>query len=93
MAGLPQQNAYSGVTAGSQAVNRKCAVRLCALSAAAAAATATLYDNTSAAGNPIMTLAAPIGQTVYPDMNGYECNVGIFIVVAGAGAQLNILYE
>ena len=93
MPSLPQSNGYTGVTAGVAMVARKCAVRLCSLSAAAATATATLYDNTSATGNPILTIAAPINQTIFPDMNGYECNIGLFVVVTGAGAQLTVLYE
>ena len=93
MPALPQSNGYTGVTAGVAITGRKCAIRLCMLTAAAAAATATLYDNTSAAGNPILTIAAPVGQSIFPDMNGYECNIGIFAVVTGAGAQLNVLYE
>jgi len=90
---IPQQNAYTAVTAGVQLVNRKGALRLCALTAGSAAATCSLYDNTSATGNPILTLAAAIGQMAYPDVNGGEFNTGLYAVVAGTGAQLNVWYE
>ena len=94
MSQMNQQSAYTGVTAGVQLVNRACAVHLMLLAAGAAAAgVATLYDNTSATGNPIAVLAAPQGQSAYPDGNGYACAKGLYAVVTGAGAQLVVYVE
>lgn len=93
MSVIPQQAAFTGPTAGVQLVNRPGALHLVALTAGSAAATCSIYDNTSATGNPILTLAAAIGTSAYPDAQGFSFNVGLFAVVTGTGASLNVMYE
>jgi hypothetical protein len=68
------------------------AIHLVTLTGGSAAASATIYDNTSAAGKS-WTIGAPIGQTVYPDYNGMTLNKGCWVVVTGTGAVLNIQWE
>ncbi len=89
----PQQNAYSGATAGVQLVNRRGALHRVVLTAGSANATATFYDNTSATGSPILTTAALTGTTVFPDGDGYEFLIGLFAVIVGTGAQVNVFFE
>ncbi len=90
---IPQQNAYTAATAGVQLVNRAGGLHLVALTAAAAAATCAIYDNTFATGNPILALAVPANTSICPDSDGFTFNVGLFVVVTGAGATLNIHFE
>jgi len=90
---VAQQIAYTAATAGVQLVNRRGALHRVVLTAAAASATVTLYDNTSATGNPFMTIAAVAGTSAWPDGGGAEFLIGLFVVVTGAGAQLNVYVE
>ncbi len=93
MSVIPQQSAYTGVTAGVQLVNRPGALHLVTLTAAAATATCSLYDNTSATGNPILTLSAAANTSTFPDAQGFSFNVGLYAVVTGTGAALNVMFE
>jgi hypothetical protein len=94
MATIATQNLYSGVTAGAQLINRKGRLHNVVLTPAAAAATLTVYDNTSATGNPILTLQAPAnGQSIIAECDGYEFNIGLWVVIAGTGAQVNAFVE
>ncbi|MHB8625612.1 MAG: hypothetical protein ACYDBJ_04480 [Aggregatilineales bacterium] len=90
---IPQQNAYSGVTAGVQLVNRRGALHRVVLTAGSANATATFYDNTSATGSPILTVAALAGTSAWPDADGFEFLTALFAVVSGTGAQVNVFFE
>ncbi len=90
---IPQQSVYSGPTAGVQLVNRPGGLHLVVFTATSAAATCSIYDNTAATGNPILTLAAGVNTTVYPTADGFSFNVGLFAVVTGAGASLTAFYE
>lgn len=89
----PQQNAYSAATAGSPLIARRGAIHRVILTAGSANATATFYDGTSATGNPILTLAALAGTSTFPDLNGYEFLIGLYAVIVGTGAQVNVLVE
>lgn len=85
---------YSGATAGVQLLSRGGYLRSVVLTAAAAAATAKIYNNTSATGNPIASVAAGIGTSVYPTFNRMQFGgAGLFIVVTGAGADCIVEVE
>lgn len=70
----------------------------CFLSVAGTSTTVTAYDNTSAAGNPIIptTAALTVGQYVPPfgglalsisaPANGVRLNTGLHVVVGGTGS-------
>lgn len=59
------------------------------LAAAAAAATLTIYDGTSAAGPVIAVLSAAIGTSAAPLVvpGGIYVKTGIHVVLTGAAAQ------
>lgn len=86
---------YSGPTAGAQLLSRAGFLRSVVLTAAPATATTVkIYNNTSATGNPIMSLAAGGGTSVYPTFNRLQFDArGLFIVVVGAGADCVVEVE
>ena len=90
---MPQQIVYSAVTTGAQLVNRRGALHRVVLTAGSANASATFYDNTSATGSPILTVAALAATSAWPDVNGVEFFIGLYVVVSGTGAQLNLYIE
>ena len=90
---IPQQIVYSAATAGAQLVNRRGALHRVVLTAGSANATATFYDNTSATGSPILAVAAVIGTSAWPDVNGVEFFTGLYAVITGTGAQVNVYVE
>jgi len=59
--------------------------------AGADAATATVYDNTSAAGRIICKVGAAIGlsKESYPP-GGVLCSIGIHVVITGTTPQVNV---
>ncbi|OGL62022.1 MAG: hypothetical protein A3J27_12100 [Candidatus Tectomicrobia bacterium RIFCSPLOWO2_12_FULL_69_37] len=65
------------------------------LTAGADAATATIYDNTSAAGKVLRTVKAPAGTTV--DIGVPACGVhfgtGLHAVLAGTGPKLYLEFS
>jgi len=89
----PQQNAYSGASAGSQLIARRGALHRVILTAGSTNATAVFYDGTSATGSPILSLAALAGTSAFPDLDGYEFLIGLYAVIIGTGAQVNALAE
>lgn len=85
---------YVPVTAGTQVMNRAGALHLVSITAAAATAVVTIYNNTSATGNPIAIVSAPANTTWYVDFDGLPFGaLGLFVVVAGAGGQAILTAE
>ena len=62
--------------------------------AGSAAATAQVYDNTSATGNPIAILGAATNYSDEIDFSGgLTIGKGLFVVLTGTGAQLMATVE
>ena len=63
---------------------------------AQAAATLILYDNTAAAGERELVLAAAAGTSesvTFPDSKPLRFNTGIYADIAGAGAYATIQFD
>lgn len=60
------------------------------LTAAAATSTATLYDGTDTSTDPIATISVVANTTMPVCLHGYNLKTGLYIVVAGTGAKLNV---
>ncbi len=63
----------------------------CMLVGGAALSKVDFYDNTSATGDPIMSMSAPTGTSVGPhyyfDVDGIPFNTGLFADISGSGAK------
>jgi hypothetical protein len=91
------QSGYTGPTAGAQLINggaRKGNLHVVSLAAAGAAATVAIYDSVnSVSGNPIASLAAPIGKGAVVNYDGQPFQNGLWAVVVGSGSALSVSYE
>ncbi len=85
---------YSAVTTGVQLINRAGGLHVVSITAAAAAASIRVFNNTSATGNPIAIVSAPANTTWYVDFDGLPFGaLGLFVVVTGAGAEAILTAE
>ncbi len=77
-------NAVAGVVVGSK-------FRGAVLVGGSAASSAIIFDATTQTGIPILTIAAPAGNSrpiMFPNESGLQFNVGCSITITGAGAEL-----
>lgn len=91
---VPQKAFYrSTATTGLQAIQRPGALHRVFLTANSEDATLKIYDATSATGNPILAARAALGSTRDLNCNGLPFNTGLYIVLTGATAELNLYFE
>jgi hypothetical protein len=91
---IPQKAFYrSTATTGLQAIQRAGALHRVFLTANAEDATLKIYDNTSATGNPILVVRTALNSTRDLDCNGLPFNSGLYVVLTGATAELNVYFE
>jgi hypothetical protein len=90
---MPLNSFRSGPTAGVAIDTRPVGVVVFVLAGGSANATAQIYDNTAATGNPIMSINTLINDTRDVEMFGYLTNIGLYAVVTGTGAVMTVLYE
>lgn len=86
-----QNSDYLSTTTGVQVVGHAGVVYRVILNGAGAAASVSLYDGTNASGSPFAVLQAPTNSTESLDLaQGFPFKTGLYAVVTGTGAKVNV---